>query len=436
MEEDYELSVKTTVFIGSSPESESKLIHKLFLVFEWSQHHTPMDSEAISESTVACVFSLLLELIRFMNHPTSPVYFYLPRSDWRNDMPSTAHFYWDGFRRGIYCWTVQTYLHLSASGFPCELVDKLPDEGIILAHWDALPVDWQPGAKQLMVCIQADRARHPYAQVHIVQNLAGLQTNLMLLGDKHLLPGHVHYVPHWPQPGLIPRHPERSDRFKNIAFFGLEENLVTELRQPVWQKQLDSLGLRWCVVSDFKLWNNYSEVDAVLAVRSFDRQRYTWKPGTKLYNAWHAGVPAILGYESAFRAERKTDLDYLEVKSVDQAILALKRLRDEPELRQAMVQNGQVRAQETSIEQLTVQWTSFLTEVAMPAYYNWCKASAWGRQSFLVRRSLAIRTRENRKSLQQMRNSIGLRTRVRSLLSLSTSRKASKSVKSAAALKI
>jgi hypothetical protein len=344
------------------------------------------------------------------------VYFYLPSREWRDDIPSTAHTYWDGFRRGIYCWTVQTYLRLSASGFPCELVDELPEEGIILAHWDSLPADWRPGAKQLMVCIQADRARHPYAQVHVVQNPAGLLTKLMLLGDKHLLPGQVHYMPHWPQPGLIPRNSERGDRFENIAFFGLEENLAAELRQPIWLEQLEELGLRWCVVSDFKRWNDYSEVDAVVAVRSFDRQGYHWKPATKLYNAWHAGVPAILGRESAFQAERKSELDYLEVKSVDQAVLALKRLRDEPELRQAMLQNSQIRAQETSFEQLTARWASFLTEVAMPAYENWCKAPIWVRQSFLVRRALAIQTRENRKNLQQMRNSIGLRSRMRSLL--------------------
>jgi hypothetical protein len=37
----------------------------------------------------------------------------------------------------------------------------------------------------------------------------------------------------------------------------------------------------------------------------------------KLYNCWHAGVPAVLGAESAFRANRRSDLDYLEVQSLD-----------------------------------------------------------------------------------------------------------------------
>ncbi|HEY9747234.1 MAG TPA: hypothetical protein V6C63_00930, partial [Allocoleopsis sp.] len=67
-----------------------------------------------------------------MTKQLPPVYFYLPKADWTDDMPETADTYWVGFRRGVYCWTLQTYLRLQASGFPCQLVDTLPDEGIIL----------------------------------------------------------------------------------------------------------------------------------------------------------------------------------------------------------------------------------------------------------------------------------------------------------------
>jgi len=350
-----------------------------------------------------------------MSDRLPPIYFYIPQSDWIEDMPESADTYWVGFRRGIYCWTLQTYLRLKADGFACELVGSMPTEGIVVAHWDSLPKDLQPEPRLLIVCLQADRARHPYAQVHVVQNPRGLLTQLMLLGDRYLLPGGRYYMPLWPQPGLIPRNPARGDRFENVAFFGLEENLLPELQAASWHDQVDALGLRWQVVSSFERWNDYSDVDVILAVRSFEQSDYTWKPATKLYNAWHAGVPAILGRESAYRAERKSELDYLEVASLTDVISALKRLCDERALRQAMVENGRLRAQETQPAQLVARWRNLITEEIIPEYKAWI-SSSWYRQSFLQRRQLAIQTREMRKGLQQFRNSLGIRTRVRSLL--------------------
>lgn len=348
-----------------------------------------------------------------------PIYFYLPQSDWQDNMPQKVDAYWSGFRRGIYCWTLQTYLRLKADGFPCKLVGTIPTEGIILAHWDSLPTDLQPSSKQLIVCFQADRARHPYAQIHIVQNPQGLLTQLMVLGDKYLLPGLICYMPLWPQPGLIPRRLERDNHFENIAFFGLEENLLPELQGTAWREQVNTLGLQWNIVSDFEHWHDYSNVDAVLAVRSFTKRDYTWKPATKLYNAWHAGVPAILGCESAFQAERKSELDYIEVTSIQEVVSALKQLRDEPKLRRAIVENGRIRAQETSPEKLTKRWSTLIIDTIVPAYDRWCKASSLTQQLFIRRRSLAIQSRGTRKSLQKWRNQIGFRTRVRSLLSQS-----------------
>jgi hypothetical protein len=75
-------------------------------------------------------------------------------------------------------------------------------------------------------------------------------------------------------------------------------------------------------------WHDYSDTDVVLAIRELDRDNlWQGKPASKLYNAWHAGVPAILGYVSAFRSERETKLDYLQATSVREVILALKKLK-------------------------------------------------------------------------------------------------------------
>jgi hypothetical protein len=344
------------------------------------------------------------------------IYFYLPQQDWPEDMPPDADSYWVGFRRGIYCWTLQTYLRLRADGFPCQLVGTLPDEGIAIAHWDSLPPDWQPTAKLLLVCIQADRARHPYAQIHIVQNPKGLVKDLMLLGDRLLLPGQDYYMPLWPQPGLIPREQSRGDLFENIAFFGLADNLLPELQASSWQERVKALGLNWVVVDDFERWNDYSNVDAILAVRSFTQKDFTWKPATKLYNAWHAGVPAILGCESAYQAERQSEFDYLEVSSLDDIVAALEHLRDDAEFRQIVGERGKIRAKETDSTCLTQQWKNLILHKFVPAYELW-QYNRLYRQSFLKRRWLAVKTREMRKNLQKQRNNLGIRSRLRSLFS-------------------
>ncbi|MDJ0578214.1 MAG: hypothetical protein QNJ65_24050 [Xenococcaceae cyanobacterium MO_234.B1] len=351
-----------------------------------------------------------------MRDRSVPIYFYIPEADLPTDLPVHADTYWVGFRRGIYCWTLQTYLRLKAEDFPGQLVGKLPEEGIIISHWDSLPPDLQPNSRQLIICCQADRSRHNYAQIHIVQNPTGLDKNLMVLGDRFFLAGYNYYLPLWVQPGLIKRDVNRGNLFQNIAFFGSEKNLLPELQQASWQQQVQELGLNWQVISDFNCWHDYREIDAILAVRSFSKTDFTWKPAAKLYNAWHAGVPAILGRESAYRAERKSELDYLEVGSIADIITALKKLRDNPNLYQKMISNGSLRAQETIPAKLTARWKHLILQKLIPIYTHWCN-SPWYRQTFLLRRQWAIETRKNRQQLQQIRNNLGLGTRMRSLLS-------------------
>jgi hypothetical protein len=199
-----------------------------------------------------------------------------------------------------------------------------------------------------------------------------------------------YYIPHWPQPALIPRDPTRGDRFENLAYFGHKRNLAPELESSVWYEQLNALDLEWHIVGNERV-NDYSDIDVVLAVRTFDRQDHIEKPATKLFNAWHAGVPAIVGGDSAFQAERKSELDYIQVNSLAETIAALKRLRNDRELRQAMIENGRVRARETQVANLVNQWRDFITDVAVPAYDRWCAASRWTQQALLMRGYLSLK---------------------------------------------
>ncbi len=311
-----------------------------------------------------------------------PVYFYIPQDYWPSrELPNllkteTISDYLLSLRTptlgrvgNIYSWILQTYLRLKADGFPCTFVGTLPPEGIVIAYWDTVPL---PSANLLIVSVLADANPNPYTQLAVIQN--PLQALSFHNG---------YYLPHWPQPGLIPRSAGRGNRFENIGFFGDILNLAPELKSPSWQAQLKSLGFNWHVVEPER-WHDYSQIDAVLAVRGFKERDYFHKPATKLFNAWHAGVPAILGCESAFQAERKNEMDYVEVSSPDEILAALKRLRDDPNLRQAMIANGRLRAEETSIESLAARWRDFITQIAIPAHEAWCSASYGTQQSLLM----------------------------------------------------
>ena len=281
---------------------------------------------------------------------------------------------------GKFNWTLQTYLHLNSEGVQCELTRKLPSEGILVAHRDFLTPALRPGPHLLIVCLLADRTPHPYAQFHVVQN----PLQLTIFRPKELWP--TFYIPHWPQPGLIPRDPGRGGRFETAAYSGHDDNIAGELRERVWKARVRDLGLSWCLVPR-RHWHDYSAVDVVVAIRSFKKQDHVHKPPSKLFNAWHAGVPAILGRESAYRNARRGDLDYLEATSVEAAIAALKRLRDDRDLRRAMVENGRRRAKDFQASKLVKRWRSLLTNELAATYTEWCGASANARANFLERRA-------------------------------------------------
>ncbi len=302
-----------------------------------------------------------------------PVRFYLPDKI-PADMPSSPDVYWLGFRghmrSGVYAWTVQTFQRLRAAGFPCELTDQLPADGILVAHRKSVPRDFVPPAGVLFVCLRADATFHPFAHLHVVLNRSAL---------SWWYPSA--YMPHWPQPGLIPRDPARGDVWQNAAFFGDPGCIAEEMQGPEWEATLRELELTWHFVGPDK-WHDFREVDVLVAVRGFDRHRHGNKPPTKLFNAWHAGAPAVLGRESAYQHERSDPLDYLEVGSFAEVVAALRKLKEEPDLRRAMIVHGRERARESAPAAITGRWREFFEKVATPAYETLRQSSGWKRTLF------------------------------------------------------
>ncbi|MET3107415.1 hypothetical protein AAKU67_001516 [Oxalobacteraceae bacterium GrIS 2.11] len=253
-----------------------------------------------------------------MNPKTTAIYFYYPHAEISDSIPESEGCYVNR-KPGNYIWTVKTYGLLKARGFDCAICTEIPEAGIIFTHRDFLPDDLVPGPAQLFICIAADVQRHPYAQQHLMQN-----QHDKLIRDKSVLwPGT--YMPHWPESGLRPRDPARGDQFSNIAYVGLNSRLAPQLKSEKFARLMAEHGFQFQLIDPEK-WNDYSNVDAVLAVRSFAALPFYKLPPTKLFNAWLAGVPALLGHESAYQGERKNPLDYFEVNSTEQIIEVLEQV--------------------------------------------------------------------------------------------------------------
>ena len=303
-----------------------------------------------------------------------PIRFYLPDKI-PDDMPQSPDVYWTGFRGhmrgGVYAWTVQTFQRLRDAGLNCELSDQIPTEGILVAHRKSVARNFVPPPGLLFVCLRADATFHAFAHWHVIINQ---------FAHNPWYPSV--YMPHWPQPGLIPRDPARGDRWENAAFFGDDVCIAAEMRGDEWMSILRELKLNWNHVPPEK-WHDFSEVDVVVAIRDFiGKHRYANKPPTKLFNAWRAGVPAILGRESAYELQRKGPLDYLEARTVPDLVTALRRLRDEPELRRSMIANGRERGKESDPAVITARWREFFDHTIQPAYEKWRNASAWRHRLF------------------------------------------------------
>ncbi|MDX2212296.1 MAG: hypothetical protein SFY66_03295 [Oculatellaceae cyanobacterium bins.114] len=363
----------------------------------------------MSEARMKAIVTFIL-VRTLMADQLPPIYFYLPKykkippellkadvlSFWKWQSVEGR---WKVMKDGEFAWVMQTYLRLREANFPCQLTGTLPEQGIVLAHRRSLPYGFKPTSKVLVICIEADQPSHPFAQCRVVQNPTKLGNSLEVLHHdikvSQLTSKASYFMPHWPQIGLIPRDLERGDRFENIDYFGTGDNLAPELLDHSWADKLQDMGLTWHFRSrdhyvtrnseQINSWNDYSSVDAVVAVRNFHGDDCTHKPATKLYNCWHAGVPAILGPDSAFRAERKSELDYIEVTSIDDLITALSRLQWDKKLYQNMIENGKRRAQETTTQALVNRWSHFLMNVAVPAYDRWRYSSHFSQQWFLFR---------------------------------------------------
>lgn len=315
------------------------------------------------------------------------IYFFLPKHDippFKN-LPTEKNIsrFPNLFLSPALNWTWRTYYHLSQCGFPCKLVDSLPNEGIIVSSACNLPILFRPNPKQFIISCVADSPPLVFAQCQIFQStFQASQWN-----GYNIFP-QVTYFPHWPQPGLIKRSAERGDKFTNLSYFGAPSQLALCLQSKEIIGKFRDIG--FTLSYNFQNYHDYSEVDCVFAIRQFNQKIVSNKPASKLINAWRAGVPAILGKEAAFQEQRHSVFDYIEVDSVTELMNASIKLRDDKFLRNKMVQEGIKRSEEFSVDRLTSQWSKFLKDEVPILYDKWCSLS-WLERNLFYKKQLTKR---------------------------------------------
>lgn len=314
------------------------------------------------------------------------VHFYLPekylpdsarREAWKEGKITTLE--QGGKIASAQSWVYQTALRLEEAGWPVQLTPEIPSRGILVSLTGFLGDSFRPGRDVVFLGIAADYLPHPAAHRHIVQN------------SFHARRLHnAIFMPHWPHPNLVPRNATRRDRFENVCFFGDASNLAPELRDESWRLRLRSeLGLDFLIL-DASRWHDYSEADCVVAVRGFGNSPFLHKPATKLYNAWLAGVPFMGGRDSAYLGDGKPGKNYLQASSPDELFTQIRRLKEDPSLREKLAANGRVAAEAFTPQAVLERWQALLGRTAPALAEKWQKKSRVGRRLFFLVQSASV----------------------------------------------
>jgi hypothetical protein len=261
------------------------------------------------------------------------------------------------FVRGADAWTLVTYLVLKARGQPVELSEKMVPGAICVAHFDYIQRRAMP-YQSYIVAVRADRGPVYVCERQIVQS------PILVKSPRD------HYLPYWPQPGLLARDPARGARLERVGFLGRERNLAESFRDERFRQRLAEMGMELVIRTERGQWHDYHDLDAVLAIRHGNPRWLATKPASKLINSWLAGCPALLGDEPAFRALRRSELDYEIVSTPDEAIEALRRLRS-PERYRQMVENARERGAAYGLAPVARCWEELLAGPVAEDFERW-----------------------------------------------------------------
>lgn len=306
----------------------------------------------------------------------------------------------EAFKRcmsGADVWSVQTYILLKQRGLNVYLTDHFVAESICVVPHNYLMIKDLPFRSYVVAC-RTDSPRPAICDIQSVMNVQAIK------GPND------YYLPHWPQPIMIARDKTRGARVENLDFKGHPRNLTSPFKAPEFIHSLREIGMKFLFDKDdsaimadpkkqYLSWADYSKSDVILAVRNLTEYDFGLKPAVKLVNAWLACVPAMLGPEPAYQALRKSELDYLEVTTADDALRELRRLQKSPQLYQQMVENGLRRFEECSTDMVAQAWHRFLSGPVTQGYELWRNRGVVDR---LIGRPLrfALRAKQHKKNVR------------------------------------
>lgn len=261
-------------------------------------------------------------------------------------------------------WVLRSFLELHAAGAPVT-ISNTPRPGAINIT-DGYNLGRKRRVSETFFCIARADGHLPELANFILQ-------------QNEQFPEHAtsSNLPNWPQLGLLPRDPSRGERLERLTYKGLVTNLDPAFRSPGLVAELRALGVAFDVTESDDCaalsteWRDYRACDAVVAVRNLTVADSRTKPASKLVNAWLAGVPAFLGPEPAFLELRRSPLDFFELRRPEDLLAGIARLRNEPGLYRAMVENGLRRAPEFSPERIRARWLEVLAGPVTEAFHRW-----------------------------------------------------------------
>lgn len=267
------------------------------------------------------------------------------------------------------CWIWQTFCHLKTRGsLNVILSNSLKKDYINVIDRDSL--EDKDLYENFVVSIRSDKSVCFGANIEIVQNASSVFRS------------NEYHIPHWPQPGLIPRE-SKDCEIKNISFFGKHDHLEDDFKSEEFLIALQKLG---CVLQiNENQWNDYSSTDLVLAVRDGHKFYLNCKPVSKLVNSWIAGCPAILSREVAYTEQRRSHLDYFEAATTADVLRIVHKLKQNPDVYENMILNGRQRATDFSVYNITKRWEHFFANYAAARFETWKNAKKHPiRQKFIT----------------------------------------------------
>jgi len=272
------------------------------------------------------------------------------------------------FSRWGYDWCLQPYLRLRArTHLKVRLSNKMLPDCINIVHSAQLAME-AGRSNYFIVCAKADFPSRDWAHFHLVQNQNQIGRNTA-------------FIPHWVQPGLIRRHPGRKG-VKRIGYAGQVFNGNLAADEMAWTTIFAAHDLEFVVLPPEACYD-LSEIDLLIGIRSFSTFPYDSKPASKLVNAWHAHIPFIGGYDSAFAQLGSPGKDYFRVKSMEEVVDTVLQLKNNEALYQTTVENGLQKAEHYNDDVTLRRWEEVLEGPIIERYKKWQVNPASERSRFV-----------------------------------------------------